>query len=120
MLFRSPVVVLVLDKDQLAAYQRLTRALRTAGIRAEMYLGTAGMKAQMKYADKRGSPAVVIQGGDERAKGEVTIKDLVEGAKAAASITGNKEWREGRPAQIAVPEAQMVESVRAILARHSS
>ena len=117
---QGPVVVLVLDKDQLAAYQKLTRDLRTAGIRAEMYLGTAGMKAQMKYADKRGSPAVVIQGGDERAKGEVTIKDLVEGAKAAAAIKDNKEWREGRPAQVAVPESQMVETVKAILARHAS
>ena len=52
-----------------------------AGIRAEMYLGGSGMKAQMKYADRRGSPCVVIQGGDERAKGEVQIKDLVEGAR---------------------------------------
>ena len=117
---QGPVVVLVLDKDQLAAYQKLTRALRTAGIRAEMYLGSAGMKAQMKYADKRGSPAVVIQGGDERAKGEVTIKDLVEGAKAAAAIKDNKEGREGRPAQVAVSEAQMVETVKAILARHGA
>jgi histidyl-tRNA synthetase len=117
---QGPVVVLVLDKDQLAAYQKLTRTLRQAGVRAEMYLGTAGMKAQMKYADKRGSPAVVIQGGDERAKGEVTIKDLVEGAKAAEAIKDNKEWREGRPAQVAVPEAQMVETVRAILARHGA
>jgi histidyl-tRNA synthetase len=117
---QGPVVVLVMDKDQMAAYQKLTRALRMAGIRAEMYLGTSGMKAQMKYADKRGSPAVIIQGGDERAKGEVTIKDLVEGAKAAAAIKDNKEWREGRPAQVAVAEGQMVETIRGILGRHGS
>ena len=89
-----------------------------AGIRAEMYLGTAGMKAQMKYADKRGAPCVVIQGGDERAKGEVQIKDLVEGAKAAATIKDSKEWREGRPAQVSVPEADLVAAVRDVLARH--
>ena len=77
-----------------------------------MYLGTAGMKAQMKYADKRGAPCVVIQGGDERAKGEVQIKDLIEGAKAAATIKDSKEWREGRPAQVSVPEADLVEAVR--------
>ena len=53
------------------------RRLRDAGIRAELYLGSSGMKAQMKYADKRGSPCAVIQGGDEKAKGEVQIKDLV-------------------------------------------
>ena len=54
-----------MDKAELPRFQKLTQTLRQAGIRAEMYLGTAGMKAQMKYADKRGAPCVVIQGGDE-------------------------------------------------------
>ena len=114
----GPVVVLVMEKDRLADYQRMAQSLRQAGIRAEMYLGTAGMKAQMKYADKRGSPCVVIQGGDERAKGEVQIKDLIEGAKAAATIKDSKEWREGRPAQVSVKEGELVAKVREILARH--
>ena len=100
----GPVVVLVMDKAEVATYQRMTQALRNAGIRAEMYLGSSGMKAQMKYADKRNSPCVIIQGSDERAKGEVTIKDLIEGAKAAAAIKDNKEWKEARPAQFSVSE----------------
>ncbi len=114
----GPVVVLVMEKDRLGDYQRMAQSLRAAGIRAEMYLGTAGMKAQMKYADRRGAPCVVIQGGDERAKGEVQIKDLVEGAKASATIKDSKEWREGRPAQVSVPEANLVAAVRDLLARH--
>jgi histidyl-tRNA synthetase len=114
----GPVVVLVMEKDRLGDYQRMAQSLRAAGIRAEMYLGTAGMKAQMKYADRRGAPCVVIQGGDERAKGEVQIKDLIEGAKAAATIKDSKEWREGRPAQFSVPEANLVAAVRDLLARH--
>ncbi len=114
----GPVVVLVLDKDNVADYQKMTQELRNAGISAEMYLGSSGMKAQMKYADKRNSPCVIIQGSDERAKGEVTIKDLVEGAKAAAAIKDNKEWKEARPAQLSVPQAQLVDEVRKIIARH--
>jgi histidyl-tRNA synthetase len=114
----GPVVVLVMDKGEIAAYQRLTQELRNAGIAAEMYLGNSGMKAQMKYADKRHSPCVVIQGTDERAKGEVTLKDLIEGAKAAAAIKDNKEWKEARPAQITVAEADIVAKVREILSRH--
>jgi histidyl-tRNA synthetase len=117
----GPVVVLVMDKGELPVYQKLTQTLRSAGIRAEMYLGTAGMKAQMKYADKRGAPCVVIQGGDERNSPDgpmVQIKDLIEGARAAASIKDSREWREGRPAQVSVPEARMVEAVREVLARH--
>jgi histidyl-tRNA synthetase len=113
----GPVVVLVMEKERIADYQRMVQTLRAAGIRAEMYLGTSGMKAQMKYADKRGAPCVVIQGGDERAKGEVQIKDLVEGAKASATIKDSKEWREGRPAQVSVPEANLVAAVREVLAR---
>ncbi len=115
----GPVVVLVMDKAELPRYQAMAAVLRKAGIRSEMYLGTAGMKAQMKYADKRDAPCVVIQGSDERAKGEVQIKDLIEGAKASAAIKDNKEWKETRPAQLSVPEANIVAAVREILARHS-
>ena len=62
----GPVVVLVMDRDRIANYQALVGRLREAGVRAELYLGSAGMKAQMKYADRRKSPCVVIQGSDER------------------------------------------------------
>ncbi|TWH34051.1 MULTISPECIES: histidine--tRNA ligase [unclassified Aminobacter] len=113
----APVVVLVMDKDteSLGRYQKMVSALRQAGIRAEMYLGGSGMKAQMKYADRRGAPCVVIQGGDERANGEVQIKDLVAGAKAAAKITDNTEWRASRPAQFSVKEEELVAAVRGVL-----
>jgi histidyl-tRNA synthetase len=114
----GPVVVLVMDKAELPHYMSLAQRLREAGIRAEMYLGTSGMKPQMKYADRRQAPCVVIQGSDERARGEVQIKDLIEGAKAAASIKDSKEWREGRPAQVSVPETDLVEAVKSVLARH--
>ena len=109
-----------MDKAEIATYQKLTQTLRNDGIRAEMYLGSSGMKAQMKYADKRNAPCVIIQGSDERANGEVTIKDLIEGAKAAAAIKDNAEWKAARPAQMAVPVDKMIETVRSIIARHTS
>jgi len=115
----GPVVVLVMDKAEIASYQKMVKTLRDAGVRAEMYLGSSGMKAQMKYADKRNSPCVIIQGSDERAKGEVTLKDLIEGAKAAAAIKDNKEWKAARPAQLAVPEADLVDEVRKIIDRYA-
>ncbi|HEV2898473.1 MAG TPA: HisS family protein [Pseudaminobacter sp.] len=113
----APVVVLVMDKDteSLGRYQKMVSQLRQAGIRAEMYLGGAGMKAQLKYADRRGSPCAIIQGGDERAKGEVQIKDLIEGKRLSEEITDNVVWREGRPAQVTVAEGELVEAVRRIL-----
>jgi histidyl-tRNA synthetase len=80
----GPVVVLVLDRDRIGDYQRLTTSLRNAGIAAELYLGESGMKAQMKYADRRNAPCVVIQGSDERAAGTVQIKDLALGKALSA------------------------------------
>ena len=114
----GPVVVTVFDKDRLADYQSMVARLRGAGIAAEMYLGSAGLKAQMKYADRRKSPCVIIQGGDEKAAGKVQIKDLIEGAKADEAIVSHAERKEQRPAQIEVDESALVESVRALLSRH--
>jgi histidyl-tRNA synthetase len=115
----GPVVVTVFDKDRIADYQKMVATLRNAHIRAELYLGNPkNMGNQLKYADKRNSPCVIIQGSDEKARGEVQIKDLIEGAKAAAAIASNQEWREARPAQFAVAEERIVEAVREVLARH--
>jgi len=116
----GPVVVLVLDQAEITSYQRMVQELRAAGIPAELYLGSSGMKAQMKYADKRRAPVAVIEGGDERAKGEVTLKDLALGAKMSADITSQDEWRKGQPAQISVKRAELVAGVRGILSRPSS
>jgi histidyl-tRNA synthetase len=118
----GPVVVLVMDRDRIADYQRMVANLRGAGIRAELYLGSAGMKAQMKYADRRKAPCVVIQGSQEREAGLVQIKDLIEGierAQADASAASNAEYRAARLAQVSVPEAELVEQVRGIIARHA-
>lgn len=114
----GPVVVLVMDKDSesLQRYQHMVTELRNNGIRAELYVGGSGMKAQMKYADRRHAPCVVIQGSHERAEGKVQIKDLVEGARLSEKIEDNKTWRESRPAQVTVDESQLVNAVREIIA----
>jgi histidyl-tRNA synthetase len=115
---KGPVVVLVMDKDQIAHYQRLVSTLRQAGIKAELYLGGSGMKAQMKYADKRGSVCVVIQGSDEREKGEVLIKDLVLGATLSSAPDRDAYLKQQAEAQFAVSEGDMIAAVGKVLARH--
>ncbi|WP_139974568.1 MULTISPECIES: histidine--tRNA ligase [Brucella/Ochrobactrum group] len=114
----GPVVVLVMDKDteSLGRYQKMVSDLRQAGIRAEMYVGGSGMKAQMKYADRREAPCVIIQGSQEREAGEVQIKDLIEGKRLSAEIEDNVTWRESRPAQITAKEDDLIDAVREILA----
>ena len=119
---RGPVVVLVLDKAQIARYQSFVTGLRNAGVKAELYLGSSGMNAQLKYADKRGSVCAIIQGSNERdhADGpQVMIRDLVLGAELAASTKDRADYLELRAkAQFAVPEAGLVTAVREVLARH--
>jgi histidyl-tRNA synthetase len=112
---RGPVVVIVFDQDSMGAYFAAAGELRAAGIPAEVYLGSSGMKAQMKYADRRLSPAAVILGGDEIATGTVTIKDLDLGRVLASGMTDNAAWREVRPGQQTVPRAELVATVRRIV-----
>ena len=115
---RGPVVVLALEKDQMPAYQQMAAELRAADIRAEVYLGGSNFGKQLKYADKRAAPLAVIQGEDERQNGEVTIKDLILGAKLSKEIEDNTKWREDQPAQFVVKRGDLVDAVKKTLARH--
>ena len=112
---RGPVVVIVFSEDDMQHYLDAVSELRAAGIAAELYLGRAGMKAQMKYADRRGSPAVVILGGDELAAGEVTIKDLDAGRARAGAIADNEAWKAERPGQQKVARGDLVATIRSII-----
>lgn len=115
----GPVLVTVMDGDveSMGRYQRFTQQLRAAGVRAEMYQGNwKKFGNQLKYADRRGSPIAIIQGGDERAESVVQIKDLIEGKRLSGEIEDNAAWREARVAQETVPEAELVAKVKEILA----
>jgi len=115
----GPVIVTVLDKDRIPDYQRMASSLRRAGIRAELYLGSGKFGPQMKYADRRRSPCVVIQGSDEKGRGEVQIKDLIVGAELATLSKERDDYLQKQAAaQFAVPEADLVAKVREVLARH--
>jgi histidyl-tRNA synthetase len=116
----GPVVVTVFDRDRVADYQRMVSDLRAANIRAELYLGNPkNIGNQLKYADKRGSPCVVIQGGDEKARGEVQIKDLILGAEIAGLSKERDDYlKKQAEAQFAVTEDALVEAVRTLLTRH--
>jgi histidyl-tRNA synthetase len=116
----GPVVVTVFERDRVADYQKMVAALRAAGIRAELYLGNPknNLGTQLKYADKRGSPCAIIQGGDEKKLGLVQIKDLIAGAEIATTEDRADYLKKQADAQFAVKEDELVEAVRNLLARH--
>ncbi|YBV95324.1 histidine--tRNA ligase [Phyllobacteriaceae bacterium JZ32] len=119
----APVLVTVMDGDMeaMGKYQDFTQKLRAAGIRAEMYQGNwKKFGNQLKYADRRGAPLAIIQGADERANGEVQIKDLIEGKRLSEEIESNEEWRASRPAQVTVKEAELVKTVKRMLEQQAA
>ncbi len=109
------VVVTVMDKAETAASFQMVAELRAAGIRAEVYVGTAKFGDQMKYADKRGAAIAVIEGGDERARGEVTLKDLALGAELAKSVESRAAWVGARQAQLSVRRDGLVGAIKDML-----
>jgi histidyl-tRNA synthetase len=122
----GPVVVTVFPDVPIARYQEMVSRLREAEyapgkkIRAELYLGSGKFGAQMKYADKRGSPCVVIQGGNEKEKGEVQIKDLILGAEIAGLSKDRDDYlTKQAEAQFAVRESELVDAVKKVLARNN-
>ncbi|MGL5167834.1 MAG: histidine--tRNA ligase [Afipia sp.] len=118
----GPVVVVVMDRNEIAQYQKFVATLRNAGIRAELYLGNPknNLGVQFKYADRRNSPCVVIQGGDEKARGEVQIKDLILGAEIAGASGDREDYLQKQAdAQVAAKESELVDAVRKVLVRHN-
>jgi histidyl-tRNA synthetase len=115
----GPVIVTVFGGD-VGGYQKFVSALRSAGIRAELYLGNPkhNLGQQMKYADRRGSPCAIIQGSDEKAKGVVQIKDLILGAGLTEIKDRDEYLKKQAAAQTEVPEGQLVAAVQKLLARH--
>ena len=57
----------------------------------------------------------VIEGGDERTRGEVTLKDLALGAELAKSVESRAEWVANREAQKSVRRADLVAEIKAML-----
>jgi histidyl-tRNA synthetase len=109
------IVVTVMDKADAASSFQLVAELRGAGLRAEAYVGTGKFGDQMKYADRRGAAIAIIEGGDERAKGEVTLKDLALGAELAKSAESRADWAGGRQAQVSVNRGDLVAAVKDML-----
>ena len=111
----ADVLVTVMDKQRLADYFAMAQALRAAGINTELFLGSGGIGAQMKYADKLGIPLALIAGGDEFAAGVWQVKDLRLGRELSAQVESREEWRKGQPAQQSVPAGEVIEKIKASL-----
>jgi histidyl-tRNA synthetase len=82
----KPVVVCVLDKSNFQTYVDITKKLRSSNINAEIYPGDGKLKKQMEYANKIGSPAVILYGDDEKKIDKVTLRNLETGKENSIGI----------------------------------
>jgi len=63
----------------------LAQELRAGGLRVDLYPEADKLGKQFKYASSRAIPFVVVVGDEERARGEVAIKDLRSGEQRSVS-----------------------------------
>lgn len=114
----AQVLVTVMDQTRWVEYQQITRELRRAGIKAELYLGEEkSIRKQLQYADRQKIPVAVIVGPDEFSRGEVSIKDLLEGTRRHQEVSERSQWLKARFGQVTVAREKMLEVIRAILDR---
>ena len=115
------VLVTHMDAALTEDYLAMTWELRRAGIPTELYLGSAkGPGKQLKYADQYDIPLVILYGSNEKQQGTVTVKDMVAGRERAKPVADRKEYLAQRAGQVVVPRAELVETIRRMLAEVSS
>ena len=110
----KPLVV-VLSLGDAARSFATARELRDAGFRAEAYVGTKKFGDQLKYADKRGAALAVIEGDDEHAAREITIKNLAAGLAMSKTIENRSDYLGARQAQETVKRDMLVATMRRML-----
>ncbi|MEQ8305311.1 MAG: histidine--tRNA ligase [Hoeflea sp.] len=130
----GPILVTIMDRDRIGDYAKMAQELRTAlnpvdeanqptgvTIPVELFQGNPkDFPKQLRYADRRASPIAIIQGGNEKEAGKVIVKDLIEGKRLAETITDNAEWREAKAGEHLVDEADLVITVKRVLAEQAS
>ena len=82
----KPVVICVFNKENIKDYIEILKKLREANISSEVYPGEGNLKKQMQYANKIGSPAVILYGEDEIKSGKPTLRDLKSGKESNTEI----------------------------------
>ena len=73
-------------KEKIKEYLEIQKNIRSSNISVEIYSGDGNLKTQMKYANKIGSPAVILYGENEIESGKVTLKDLKSGQEISTKI----------------------------------
>ena len=77
----ADVMVSIWNEESVADSISLAQELRNAGLRVDLFPEPEKLGKQFKYAAARLIPFVAVIGDEERARGDVAIKDLRSGAQ---------------------------------------
>jgi histidyl-tRNA synthetase len=81
----APVFVTVFDQERLLASFKLASELRRAGLNVVCYPEATKLQKQFKYADRIGAKATLVIGPDEMEKGQVAVKNLINGEQVSVA-----------------------------------
>ncbi len=81
----ADVMVAIWNEESIAESIKLAQELRAAGLRVDLYPEADKLGKQFKYASSVGVPFVAVIGDDERAKGEVALKNMRSGEQRAVA-----------------------------------
>ncbi|HEY6357297.1 MAG TPA: histidine--tRNA ligase [Vicinamibacterales bacterium] len=82
---KSSAFVVAIGEEARADGLALLRELRRAGCVAHMDVEARSLRAQMKRADRVQARLTLLIGGDELARGEVTLRDMTSGEQTAVA-----------------------------------
>ncbi len=81
----APVFVTVFDQERLLASFKLASELRRAGLNVVCYPEATKLQKQFKYADRIGAKTTLVLGPDEMEKGQVAVKNLINGEQVSVA-----------------------------------
>jgi len=91
----APVFVTIFDEERLLASFKLASELRWAGLNVVCYPEATKLQKQFKYADRIGAKATLVLGPDEMEKGQVAVKNLINGEQVSVARDGLVEILKG-------------------------
>ena len=94
----APLVCYVIPLEQAARTEavRLTRAIREAGLSADVAYVERGLKTQLKHADRIGARFAALIGAKELSAGVAAVRDMTSGEQAEVRLDGVAGWLQER------------------------
>ena len=112
---KEPIIICILDEKYLQKYYEILKELRNQDINSEIYLGDSSLKSQLKYADKRNSPAVILCGDNEFKENKISIKNLKKGKIESEKLQSREDWKQSENIQSTFPKENLINEIKKLI-----